>query len=306
MAARGCGGPLVTIAIPTFNRAGSYLPRALASACHQTYGNLDILVADNASSDCTEDVVRAVGDRRVRYYRHPENIGSARNMNFCIDSSRGEYTLLLNDDDVIDESFVAACMNALPAGKRPGLIRTGARIIDELGVTIRSHQNHVEGLGFSDFVIGWIEGLTTPYLCGTLFRTDALKQVGMHSRHYLWDDVIAQLKIAAAHGRCDIVEVHASFCEHSGELTHSASARAWSEDSRELLEVVCQLAPRDSAYLRPRLEHFLAELGYRRAIYTNASVGARLHAGWVVYRETGVPPDAGWLWFSDPGSRVVV
>lgn len=285
-----CEAPLVTIAIPTFNRGSTYLPRALAAALAQTYANLDILVADNASTDGTPEFVRSIADPRIRYHRHRENMGSARNINHCIAESLGEYTLLLNDDDVIDADLVAACMSALPPGARPGLLRTGTRIIDDAGATIRSHPNDVAGLDFTEFVIAWTQGKTTPFLCSTLFLTDALRRVGMHSRHSMWDDVITELKVAALHGRLDIVSVHASYCEHGGELTHAAATRAWCEDSAELIDVACALAPQDRDRLRSHLVPFLANLNYRRAAEMNASIPGRLRGGWIVFKATGVAP----------------
>jgi glycosyltransferase involved in cell wall biosynthesis len=282
--------PLVTIAIPTFNRAGSYLPGALRAACHQSYTNLEILVSDNASSDATAELVKGHGDSRIRYHRQEQNIGSARNTNYCIDAARGEYTLLLNDDDLIDETFVEACIGALSAGERPGLIRTGMRIIGDDGATIRTHANQVGGLNFTQFVIAWTQGLTTPYLCNTLFKSEPLKASGMHSRHYLWDDVITELKIAATHGRVDIAEIHASSREHHGELTRAATVRAWTEDSLDLLELVCRLAPSDAKVLRSHLLPFLSELAYRRAAEVNANLGVRLYSGWEVYRTLGMRP----------------
>ena len=288
--------PLVTIAIPTFNRARSYLPRALRAACVQTYANLDILVADNASTDDTAAVVASMGDARVRYHRHPENMGSARNTNFCIESSRGEYTLLLNDDDLIDEDFIEVCMDAIADGQRPGLIRTGMRLIDESGRVVHIHVNQVGGLDFAAFVVAWTQGLTVPYLCNTLFRTRNLQEIGLHSRHYMWDDVIAELKIAAVHGRVDIADVHASSCEHGGELTRAASVREWCEDAVELTEVACSLAPDDAPQLRAHLTPFLAEIAYRRAAQANAPLIARLAGGLTAFRTFRVPPEFP-LWF---------
>jgi glycosyltransferase involved in cell wall biosynthesis len=286
----------VTIAIPTYNRGGTYLPRALQAACRQSYDNLDILVSDNASTDNTSDVVHAIRDPRVRYHRHATNVGSAKNINFCIEASRGEYTLILNDDDVIDDTFVAVCMDLLTQDHRPGLIRTGTRIIDESGAVIRSHLNQVAGLSFPDFVIAWATGLTTPFLCSTLFRTDSLKQIGMHSRHYLWDDVITELKIAAQHGRGDIMEVHASYCEHGGELTRVAAIEGWCEDSIDLMELVDELAPNESEAVRSYLLPFLADLAYRRAAEMHAPLSTRVRGGWVVYKFFGKTPGSQrWL-----------
>ena len=80
--------PLITIAIPTYNRANAYLMQALESAVNQTYRNLEIIVSDNCSTDNTETVVRGFDDPRIRYIRQNENIGANNNFNFCI--KRGE------------------------------------------------------------------------------------------------------------------------------------------------------------------------------------------------------------------------
>ena len=50
------GSPLVTIAVPTFNRA-TMLERCLESALGQSYAAVEVIVCDNASTDSTEDVV---------------------------------------------------------------------------------------------------------------------------------------------------------------------------------------------------------------------------------------------------------
>lgn len=52
--------PLVTIAIPTYNRADGFLKQALQSAINQTYYYLEIIVSDNCSTDTTETIVKKV------------------------------------------------------------------------------------------------------------------------------------------------------------------------------------------------------------------------------------------------------
>ena len=122
--------PLVTIAIPTYNRAGTYLPEALQSALNQTYSNIEIFVSDNCSSDNTGQLVQRFADPRIRYIRHAENIGAPNILNFCINEARGVYLLLLQDDDMIDPDFIEMCMTAVNGNYDVGTIRTGIRLID--------------------------------------------------------------------------------------------------------------------------------------------------------------------------------
>jgi glycosyltransferase involved in cell wall biosynthesis len=69
--------PLVSIAIPTYNRADCYLRQSLESALRQTYPKVEILVSDNCSGDDTEEFVTGIADRRLKYFRHERNIGPA-------------------------------------------------------------------------------------------------------------------------------------------------------------------------------------------------------------------------------------
>src|SRR4030042_2488708 len=127
--------PLVTIAIPTYNRADGFLKEAIRSALNQTYSNIEIIVSDNCSVDNTTTVVKSFNDPRIRYFKHKENIGANNNFNFCVEQARGAYFLLLHDDDLIDDDFIDVCMKAAEYNTDIGLIRTGTRVIDSAGNT---------------------------------------------------------------------------------------------------------------------------------------------------------------------------
>lgn len=258
--------PLVTIAIPTYNRADTYLRQCLEGALHQAYPRLEIIVADNGSTDETGKVVKAYGDPRVRYFRHPRNIVPNDNFNFCLSQARGEYFQLLLDDEQIDTDFVGACLEAAEFSTRFGLIHTGLRTVNARGVVINESLNHAAGTSLGEFFLAWFAGRITLYLCNTLFNRAALLDVGgFRSRHNLFQDVVAQVKIAARLPRADVTAVKATTRHHGGQYTYSAAVRAWCEDSLDLLELMTQLAPEQERAIRRQGERFFANIGYRRA-----------------------------------------
>lgn len=255
--------PLVTIGIPTYNRAGATLSVALQSALDQTYRNIEIVVSDNASTDGTEALVRAYADPRIRYIRHPENIGANNNFNFCVGEARGAYFLLLHDDDLIDADFVETCMDAVADKTGIGIIRTAMRVIDGDGAVKFERMNRVDGTSFSDLVRAWYATRTSPYCCNTLCNTAGLQQLGgYHSRHALFQDVLAQFRLAAQYGFVMVADVKASFRRHDNNMGSAARVRDWCEDSRELLDVICALAPDDAARLRDEGMRFFCHVNY--------------------------------------------
>ena len=280
--------PLVTIGLPTYNRASGYLKTTLHSALSQTYPNLEIVVSDNCSPDGTEALVRGAGDPRVRYFKQTKNVGENNNANFCLEQAQGAYFLLLHDDDVIDEDFVEACLDAVNGDTTVGLIRTGTRMIDGDGVVVATSPNGVGGLSTTEFMLGWFSGKTALYLCSTLFNTTGLKAIGgFRSKTLMFQDVVAAMKLAADYGRVDVADVKASFRRHDHNLGSAARLDDWVEDSLFLLDLMCELVPVD-ARERVRREGMLyfCRKNYRY-VAAIAPLAKRLNAYRLVHRRFG-------------------
>lgn len=105
--------PLVTVLVPTYNRA-DYLNYALRSALKQSYSNIEVIVLDDASSDNTPAMVAALaGDSRLRSMRHEKNLGIVQNWRIGIGAAKGDFFCLLHDDDTIETRFVETLVQPL-------------------------------------------------------------------------------------------------------------------------------------------------------------------------------------------------
>ena len=103
---------LVTIIIPTYNRISTF-KGALESAQKQTYCRLEILILDNSEDNKVKDYLMNVNDTRIRFIKHPSNIGLIMNIayGFCV--ARGAFLCLLGDDDIMAPEFVSTGVNLL-------------------------------------------------------------------------------------------------------------------------------------------------------------------------------------------------
>lgn len=259
--------PLVTIAIPTFNRANGNLTQAIESAIHQTYQHIEIVVSDNCSSDNTEQVVEQFHDPRLQYIRHPENIGAEANANFCLSQAKGDYFLLLHDDDLIDDDFVSVCMKSINYDcNEVGIIRTGTRWIDAEGNVLSEKPNLVGRYSTEEFFIAYCTFKTTIYLCSTLFNTRRLKEIGgFCSKYHLFEDIMAVAKLSALYGRHDIQDIKASNRKHPNEMTFSVKIKHWCEESTVLIDTMCELVPDKAADLRKEGRNFIFLHNYNLA-----------------------------------------
>lgn len=282
--------PLVTIAIPTYNRAGTYLKHTLQSAIEQSYQNLEIIVSDNCSADHTEKVVKECNDPRIRYVKHSQNIGHFRNFKFCIEQARGDYFLLLQDDDLIDQDFVDACLKTLNCSSMDiGVIRTGTRYIGPDGQRLGEWQNEVGGLSSEDFLLAYLSFETGIYLCSTLWNTKRLREIGgMHSKHNLLLDVMAVAKLSTRYGRKDIRECKASNRKHTNELTLSVKTKEWCEESFFLVDTMCQLVSdkRMAQKIRRTGKNFIFRHNYN-LVKKEKVLSARFKALFLIFRKCG-------------------
>ena len=93
------GEVLVTVLMPVYNSA-RYLREAISSMLAQTFGDFELLIMDNASTDESPDIVRSYSDPRIRLVVNERNIGLAASLNRGIRLARGTYIARMDADDV--------------------------------------------------------------------------------------------------------------------------------------------------------------------------------------------------------------
>lgn len=103
--------PLVTIMMPTFNRA-EFISDAIESVLHQTYQNWELIIFDNGSTDKTKQIVsKFLTDKRIRYIRNEKNLGIPKSRNVILRMSNGDFVGHLDDDDVLHADAIETMMN---------------------------------------------------------------------------------------------------------------------------------------------------------------------------------------------------
>lgn len=90
--------PQVSVVIPTRGRP-SLVGRAVASALHQTFRDLEVVVVVDGADAATEAVIAAVTDRRLRVIRNEAAVGGAEARNIGVRHARGSWIAFLDDDD---------------------------------------------------------------------------------------------------------------------------------------------------------------------------------------------------------------
>src|SRR5207249_10009521 len=137
--------PRVSIGVPVYN-GERYLGATLDSLLAQTFGDFELIICDNASTDGTEAIARAYAgrDARVRYVRQERNLGPPRNYNHAFELSRGEYFRWFPSDDLAAPQSVARCVEVLDREPSVVLAYPKPTLIDEDGRVLRDYEDRLD------------------------------------------------------------------------------------------------------------------------------------------------------------------
>lgn len=138
---------LVSIGLPVFN-GEEVLEDTIRSILAQQYGDIELVISDNASTDSTEEICRALAakDRRISYHRHPENRGLLRNFEFAIQAARGTFFRWIGDDDRLDPAYTTTCLAAFAADPRLLLVTTQIAYTDTRDGIVRTQSYDRAGI----------------------------------------------------------------------------------------------------------------------------------------------------------------
>lgn len=122
--------PSVSVCIPVYN-GETYLGETIRSVLDQTYGDFELVVLDNGSSDRSGEIARSFGDRRMRIETNPSTLDLVPNWNRLVSLCRGPLIKLVCADDLLHPRCLE--LQVAPMEADPGLALVASRrhMIDE-------------------------------------------------------------------------------------------------------------------------------------------------------------------------------
>lgn len=189
----------VSVVVPAYNNA-DYTVETVASVLAQTYGNREIIVVDDGSTDHTRDALKKFGDE-IRYV-YKENGGACSARNLGIGMSTGVYVACLDCDDLWLPEKLAYSVAALDANPQAGFVFTGCYLIDGTGCSIGQVQNLCDSAG--DAFRGMLAGGAVP-APSVVMRRKCLEEVGLFDEKiFIPADLDLWLRLARRYPVCRV------------------------------------------------------------------------------------------------------
>lgn len=128
----------VSICIPTYNQV-QYLEKAIYSAANQTLKPYEIIVSNDASTDNTLELLKDIKKNVpcLKIIEQKENLGIAKNTNYCLRQATGDFIVRLDSDDYLDEKYCERLIILLNEYPEAGSAHANVREINQFGKITR-------------------------------------------------------------------------------------------------------------------------------------------------------------------------
>lgn len=129
MICRNCimNSPFFSVIVPTYNRAG-FILKTIQSVLAQQFENFEVLIVDDGSTDNTQEIIQAIQDSRVHYFKKA-NAERAAARNFGSAKSKGAYVTFLDSDDLLLPNNLSTAYNFIQTHK-PEVFHLGYKLVD--------------------------------------------------------------------------------------------------------------------------------------------------------------------------------
>ncbi|MDG2528798.1 glycosyltransferase family 2 protein [Caulobacter endophyticus] len=112
---------MFSILIPSRNRL-ELLGRAIESVRRQGYDDYEVVVSDNASDEDYAGYVASLDDSRIRVVRSDQPLSVTENWNRALEASRGDYFVMLGDDDALAPGYLAHQAQLIESFEQPDVL----------------------------------------------------------------------------------------------------------------------------------------------------------------------------------------
>lgn len=200
------GGPLVSVVIIAYNQE-AYIGLAIESCIRQTYRNIEVIVADDASADRTISIANQFAERdsRVRVLGARKNGGITVNCQRALADVRGEFVALMGGDDVLYPEKISIHMAVM--ADRPDLALTFSQChiilgLDPTPVRTTALRGRDRVGDAYDLARTFDVDMWGPAI---VFRTSCVPRSGFHSFAPVASDWLFFVELVYGH-RCELIE----------------------------------------------------------------------------------------------------
>jgi glycosyltransferase involved in cell wall biosynthesis len=189
--------PLVTVICLCYNHA-EFVVEALDSVLTQTHQNVELIIADDFSTDNSVAVIEKWLENHpgIRFFTNKENLGNTKTFNRCLKIAKGAYIIDLAADDFLQKNCIENQLKGFE--KTPyqnvGLIYGNAALISEDGTFIKDYfptnadQKRIKAQPTGDIYIGLLTGTNNLCSISSLVKREVFDALNGYDENLAYED----------------------------------------------------------------------------------------------------------------------
>lgn len=230
--------PLVSIGIVAYNQE-DFITEAIQGAIDQDYRPLEIIVADDCSTDRTPEIIRRFSERYpdlVIPVIGQKNLGVTGNSNRALAMCKGKYISIFGGDDVLLPNKISRQVEWMEENDNRVFCGHACEIFyDASDIAPKIvYPYHISGSGAKAIIL---DG--PPYFApSVLFRRSALPAYGFDDRVQVVSDFMLWVDLAGKQGQWGSVDgVYARYRKHAGGLSHISRQEVLLNDIERVIDI---------------------------------------------------------------------
>ncbi len=254
--------PLVSVCMTSFNHAW-FLPAAIESVLAQTYRNVELIIADDGSTDGSLEIAQSYGSRyseRVKVFVHDGHArrGISATANLAFQKSSGDYWCGLSSDDAFVVDKVERQISFLERRTDIGMLYGRVMVIDERGRALG--QVFVRDLSRErDPLPRLFEG-NCIYGQTVMIRRECFEKAGLYDENLIYSDWELWIRIAAHYRIAFLARPVANYRIHATNTSVGQPPKIQLERHLEVMKALERKAPLAGGALARPFNRALIEL----------------------------------------------
>jgi len=218
--------PLVSIIIPTFNRA-HLIGETLDSVLAQTYTNWECIVVDDGSSDNTKEIVQQYieKDQRYSYLKNDRVKGAQGARNKGVLAANGEYVQFLDSDDFIDYNKILKQICVLTKNPKLEMVFCLSEYFQrENGIVIKNGLLWNQNQESKDYIYDFLMDNPVFHTNEPLWKMTAIKRIGFWDEQLsCWQDWVYHIKALSKKIQYSYIDEVLSFIDDTPKKINSVN-----------------------------------------------------------------------------------
>jgi glycosyltransferase involved in cell wall biosynthesis len=189
--------PLVTVICLSYNHA-EFVIEALESVLHQTHNNVELIIADDFSTDNSVEIIEQWLKQhpQIPFIMNVENLGNTKTFNKCLKIAKGAFLIDLAADDVLNPDCIVQQLKgfAETTYENVGLIYGNAELISEKGAFIKdyfetdSNRKRLKSQPTGNIYVGLLNGINNVCSISSLVKREVFEKLKGYDENLAYED----------------------------------------------------------------------------------------------------------------------